>query len=527
MEYDKINDGVAFRDSDHVYWNVNTGVRYISVTTLIEKFGKPFDKDFWSSYKALEKLLPEDLFNEEKKRLLDTKKIDINYFIRSYDIDETVFQNEKQNVLDAWQEENIKSCDRGTQIHAGIEHEFLDAGTCEMQKYGLGGKFTVRSGDVPLDEVKGVYPEYLIHVDDGDLHLAGQIDLLIKDGDDLYIYDWKGLPLDTKIPTPTGWSTIADLKEGDLIFDKLGNPTKIVHKSEIHHNPCYKITFDNGDAIVADHEHRWEIKDVGIVNTEDLVIGQKIENPKPLQLPTVDLPEDPYEVGKRLKEIPMIYQRSSYEQRVNLLRGIMDACGRISKRKFVIHNYPEAKAILASLGIKYTTIGKNIYFATTDFAPMKNGILIAAGTRKFRTIVNIEPVETVPTQCLEVDSPTHTFLCTESMIVTHNTNKKIETKGFYNKKIKQTEKMNYPLGDLDECNFSHYTLQLSTYAWMLQHNNPNLNIKRLKLVHFDHENNRTEYDIEYKKSTVERLLRYWTKLQKIEQRKAMRKEIEF
>ena len=60
----------------------------------------------------------------------------------------------------------------------------------------------------------------------------------------------------TKIPTKNGWTTIKDIKEGEEIFDKEGNITKVLHKSDIHYNPCFKITFDNGESIVADHEHR-------------------------------------------------------------------------------------------------------------------------------------------------------------------------------------------------------------------------------------------------------------------------------
>ena len=162
MTYDKINDGIAFRESDHVYFNVNNpDIKYISVTTLIEKFGKPFDKEFWSQYKALEKVLDPDYFKLEKKRLLDTKKFNKDYYLKTYNIDEVKFNSAQQDILDAWQQENQKSCERGTAIHAGFEHEFLDAGVCELKKYGLGGKFNVKSGDTPLDEEKGVYPEYL------------------------------------------------------------------------------------------------------------------------------------------------------------------------------------------------------------------------------------------------------------------------------------------------------------------------------------------------------------------------------
>ena len=110
MTYDKINGGIAFRESDHVYFNVNNpDIKYISVTTLIEKFGKPFDKEFWSQYKALEKVLDPDYFKLEKKRLLDTKKFNKDYYLKTYNIDEVKFNSAQQDILDAWQQENQKS----------------------------------------------------------------------------------------------------------------------------------------------------------------------------------------------------------------------------------------------------------------------------------------------------------------------------------------------------------------------------------------------------------------------------------
>src|SRR3954467_15577676 len=38
----------------------------------------------------------------------------------------------------------------------------------------------------------------------------------------------KALALDTPIPTPTGWRTMADLGPGDVVFDEMGAPTTIV-----------------------------------------------------------------------------------------------------------------------------------------------------------------------------------------------------------------------------------------------------------------------------------------------------------
>lgn len=66
--------------------------------------------------------------------------------------------------------------------------------------------------------------------------------------------------------------------------------------------------------------------------------------------------------------------------------------------------------------------------------------------------------------------------------------------------------MKYPLNTLDDCNYNHYQLQLSTYAWMLQKINPNFEIKDLILYHFDHKGNETLYHCKYLKKEVERML---------------------
>lgn len=68
----------------------------------------------------------------------------------------------------------------------------------------------------------------------------------------------KALALDTPVPTPNGWTTMGDLKDGDRIFNSRGGVCNVVKAHEIMHNrPCYKMTFDNGEAIIADEEHLW------------------------------------------------------------------------------------------------------------------------------------------------------------------------------------------------------------------------------------------------------------------------------
>ena len=90
MKIDKKYGDVCFCESTHTYWNANDDAKYISVTTLIDRYVTPFDKEFWSMYKALEKLLGGD-FKLEKRDLLKNKKITlafINHIIEDYDISE-------------------------------------------------------------------------------------------------------------------------------------------------------------------------------------------------------------------------------------------------------------------------------------------------------------------------------------------------------------------------------------------------------------------------------------------------------
>ena len=633
----KQNGNIAFEEDAHIYYDVtNPDLKFTSVTTMIHSFTQPFDEQFWSAYKALEKLLPKEDWAIEKKALLATKKFSIE-LLDAYGIAENDFNKEQQAILDAWDNEKRISCERGTKIHAELENSFYNKPkNISLSKYEIGGKFECRKDYTDLDMENAVYPEYLISyvTKDKRMAVAGQIDLLVKKGNKITIADWKGLPLDTEIPTLNGWSTIADLQEGDIIFDKDGNPTKILHKSEIHHNPCYKITFDNGDTIVADHEHRWEISfltsktskyhgeyRVQVMTTEEIAnylknLSEKrtsydipkIVNPKPLNLENKNLPIDPYVLGcwlgdgskqcgaitnetnnvlaeiqrrgyslgddisaenrtstytilglrKKLKElnlinnkhIPDIYQRASYEQRLDLLRGLMDTDGYYNpkRKRFVMETSQEWQCydfikLLSSLGIKSTKFdiikklnGKefheySINFSTKGLNPflMRNQE-IEYPTRdacSYRNIDKVELVETIPTQCLEVDSPSHTFLCTNKMIVTHNTNKRIETKSFFDNKTKKSIMMKYPLNNIQDCNYWHYAMQLSTYAWMMQQLNPEYEIEDLVLVHFDHEGHMTVYHMPYLKKEVGLMLGYFKKKIILDESKKKRQRIEY
>lgn len=190
----KQNGNIAFEEEAHIYYDVtNPSLKFTSVTTMIHSFTQPFDEQFWSAYKALEKLLPKEDWAIEKKSLLNTKKFD-KVLLEIHDIDENDFNREQQAILDAWDLEKRTSCERGTKIHAELENSFYKKPKdINLAKYEIGGKFECRKDYTDLDIENAVYPEYLISyvTSDGRMAIAGQIDLLVKKGNKIIIADWK------------------------------------------------------------------------------------------------------------------------------------------------------------------------------------------------------------------------------------------------------------------------------------------------------------------------------------------------
>lgn len=629
LEVDKADDTVYYNDKLHKYWTKASHQSCISVTTLIHKY-TVFDEAFWSSYKALESLTAPETFLEIKPMLLDSKKFD-NKYLEIINVSEEVFLEKKKEVLDEWAEKRDASCLRGSEIHKNLELGHLAGDTKELQYLGLGGVFHTDTSNRIVPGIQAVYPELLLSriSPDGELRIAGQADLIIIDGFDVHVLDYKGLDLNTPILTTQGFKFLKDITKEDIIFDKDGKETRIKNISEIHNNPCYKIIFDSGEEIIADHEHRWLISfrkgtekyQNKVLTTEELKESfdlykekknayylPKIINTKPLDRKDADLPIDPYILGYWLgdgtsvagsitaenenfwkevenrgykygedisginrtelrtifglrtqlnnlnlinnKHIPNCYLLASYNQRLELLRGFMDADGYYnSKRKrFVMATTREYQAdylitLLATLGVKPSKIyakkycnGKEFNGWDVCFTMKDNPFLIRnqnnieypkTDKSSFRVIKSIELIDTVPTKCLEVDSPSHTFLIGYTLVPTHNTNKEIKTKSYFDRKTKRSQRMAYPLNNLDDTNFWHYTLQLSTYAWMIEKIDPRFNIKSLTIIHYDHDDNVVTYDCEYKKKEVEKMLGHYKQQLKYDEFKKSRQKIVF
>lgn len=149
----------------------------------------------------------------------------------------------------------------------------------------------------------------------------------------------------------------------------------------------------------------------------------------------------------RNKHIPQQYLRASWAQRLDLLRGLMDTDGYwnpvrhravfVSAKEHLARQFAE---LVDTFGISATISPfENAYAVSfrpstiNPFALPRKAVLVdewRAGRQTRldahsarRTISNMEPVASVPTQCVAVDAPDSLYLCGPRMVVTHNTGK--------------------------------------------------------------------------------------------------------
>jgi hypothetical protein len=337
----------------------------------------------------------------------------------------------------------------------------------------------------------------------------GIADLLVVKGSKAVVADYKGLPLDTWLPTPTGWTTMGAVAVGDTLFSESGEQCTVIGKSEVKHLPCYRITFDDTSTVTCDEEHLWKLSGGEVVNVRALRKNDRIAVASPLALPDVELPLDPYVLGLWIadgkhssgeiskpdaevwaevqrrgydvnmatggskacptrtvkgirgtlaaigllgvqkKRIPGAYLRAGYQQRLDLLRGLMDGDGSVNPtRKQCVYSTTNSDLasdiceLLRSLGqrplrseVLAHGFGKYVTAFPVSFRPIGiNPFLLprkrdrvgswGPGLSAVRRVVSVESVPSVPTQCIKVDSPDHTFLCTVNMVPTHNTGKR-------------------------------------------------------------------------------------------------------
>jgi replicative DNA helicase len=148
------------------------------------------------------------------------------------------------------------------------------------------------------------------------------------------------------------------------------------------------------------------------------------------------------------KRIPKLYLRASRQQRLDLLRGLMDTDGTVHPDGSLIFSVTRQalsdgfRELLATLGYRWHASevvktcqngGQALAYYTGFSAPdvafalaRKARVQAERGhhteARSGHRVINaIEEVKSVPVRCIQVDNEDHLYLCTRAMIPTHNT----------------------------------------------------------------------------------------------------------
>lgn len=195
LSVDKENSELFFSDASHSYVNKTDGSRYISVTTLIDKYVPKFDELFWAKYKALELFLDGDVWSNVKTTLQNTKKWNPK-LLTIYNINEEDFNNEVENIRADWAANRDEACDHGSYVHSLMENTFYGNTQFDLGRFGYpeaSGTYDCPRNYYELDLENAIYPEFLMSwtSPDGELKIAGQADLIIKEGNDIICLDWK------------------------------------------------------------------------------------------------------------------------------------------------------------------------------------------------------------------------------------------------------------------------------------------------------------------------------------------------
>ena len=254
--------------------------------------------------------------------------------------------------------------------------------------------------------------------------------LIIADGS---IRSGKEQPLSSKLYTPNGYKLMRDIIVGDYVFDRQGNPTKVIGIFPQGKKDVYEITFCDGSKTRCGIEHLWTYEDNGTFLTKTLAELMK-EDYSEFKFPIngcVEFKERKTDSVTYVKFIPDDYKYNSKENRLQYLAHLLNIHGRVLSSNFMTY-YNISKQLMddvaelaRSLGLYVDTnhseiqiqINKELYEKLISIHQCK---LTITDEKLWKTIKSIKYIGQEECQCIYVDNEEHLYL-TDDFIVTHNT----------------------------------------------------------------------------------------------------------
>ena len=191
-------------------------------------------------------------------------------------------------------------------------------------------------------------------------------------------FHYKDLCENTQILTTKGWKRHGDLIPGDWVFSPSGKPVQVVATKHFTDSACYRVCFDGEAEVICGAGHLWKV---------DVASHQRVPGS-----------------WKGCEAGSKRFGRKSYIVKTSELTATWSVCR-------------PAIQVTAPLQLKPS----NLPIDPCVLGIWRNAIrkLCHHKIRGWK-VVNAEPVETVPTNCIQVDAKDGMYLCGEELIPTHN-----------------------------------------------------------------------------------------------------------
>lgn len=159
----------------------------LAVTNLINSYHH-FDRDFWLSYKTLEKLHP--AFDSIKMVLLKSKRVDQKFL---KDVDPIKYATERELLSKEWEHENEEAKQVGTTTHEYIHNLFCTNLKAVKSEFQIDTDlYAVQQLEAFLKCTSGIFIEHRLEVPvDQDYTLVGIPDCFVIHDGVVDIVDWK------------------------------------------------------------------------------------------------------------------------------------------------------------------------------------------------------------------------------------------------------------------------------------------------------------------------------------------------
>lgn len=270
----------------------------------------------------------------------------------------------------------------------------------------------------------------------------------------------KAQPLYSKIKTPGGWTTMGEIKVGDVVSTPDGQSAPVVGIYPQGKKTIYQITFSDGRTAESCKEHLWEIYSESgntrkIISLDGLIQMMANSNEKFYIQLVQDLTPDslsidePYTLGRKIGlinakgssdagelTIPEDIAGASVRQKEQLIAGMVDCGGKVTDTGKVIIS-TRSKMLAIGVQALVWSIGgvADISNLEDDFVvtisyrhPEKltldsknqSALHSASPTEPRLYIENISYSGEESAQCIMIDHPDHLYI-TDNYVVTHNT----------------------------------------------------------------------------------------------------------